>query len=436
MIKRWTDVDKQNYMSRYDGHQHKIEKDLLLQAYSTTLLGAENDLTMHGGGNTSVKKNIAHEGRAKRALYVKASGTPLNSFTPEHFVVMDLEFLESLKDRGSLDDETMAREFRNHQLINCDKLPSIESLMHAFIPAKFVAHTHPSAILKIANRIGGGELLKKCFGADIAVVQYAKMGYDLAKTVSDAVKQSPGSIGVVMRHHGLIVWGEDAREVYEKTIDIVTKAEKFLEKILVRPIASAKQEMSTSKSIQNFKTVVPMVMESFLKIAQDNGDKKFSAEKISLTLLNTADVLELIGSPEGKDIICNPPMTPDYPMHVWILPLWTDACLEGSFEKISTLIGNDIGEYASNHKKYLKAHDVTDFSTPDLLPRAVVHPQIGAICFCLSDKNAYKIADFTRQAFSIRRAIAETGGVYESLPEKYLLDMQYRGYMQGVRHVC
>jgi rhamnose utilization protein RhaD (predicted bifunctional aldolase and dehydrogenase) len=443
MIKRWADADERDYVRRH-GHpqnpnigttndncagaascrQPMLDNDILLQAYATTLLGADNDLTMHGGGNTSFKTAIIDDaGKSRRALYVKASGTPLGSFIPEYFVAMDLDFLEGQRPRGGIDDEAMAREFKERQLIPSGRLPSIESLMHAFIPARVVDHTHPSAILKIVNRAGGRELLRECFGDDLAVIPYTRMGYDLAKASSEAAERAPGCIGVVIDHHGLITWGDDARAVYEMTIDIITKAESFLARIFVRSITPG-PEVSADMSVNNYGLIAPIIKKS---LSRQTGN-------VSLALLNTSDVLALINSPEGMDIICNPPMTPDYPMYTRILPLWADFSLDDSPERISSYIDNAVDKHVSDYKGYLERFNVTNVPPSDLLPQAIVHPRIGAVCFGTDEASARRIADFTRQAFSIRRAIAETGGVYASLPEEHLFDMQYRGYQQAKKN--
>ncbi|MCL2183178.1 MAG: class II aldolase/adducin family protein [Chitinispirillia bacterium] len=388
MINRWDDVDEGEYLSRYDGRPGKIDGDLLRMAYATTLLGAENDLTMHGGGNTSVKKIVVdNSGNERRALYVKASGTPLNLFTPDYFVAMDLDFLEGIRGSGGIDDEVMAREFKSHQLVPGDRLPSIESLMHSFIPAKLVAHTHPVAILKIVNRVNGRDLLKECFGDDLAVIPYARMGYDLAQAVSEAARLNAGCAGVVIAHHGLIVWGDGARAVYDLTIGLINKAEKFLSAKITRSITPG-AAVSAAESSKNYELIAKPIRESI------------PANKTSMILLNTPDVLELINSPEGKEIITNPPMTPDYPMYSRILPVWVDD-------------------------------GITDVHLSGPSPLAIIHPPVGIICLGPTPAVAGQTADFVRQALSIRRVIYETGGDYESLPERYIFDMQYRGYQQA-----
>jgi rhamnose utilization protein RhaD (predicted bifunctional aldolase and dehydrogenase) len=444
MINRWNDIDEREYLARYGDHRYGAEKDLLLQAYATVLLGADKDMTMHGGGNTSVKKTaVDNNGREKRALYVKAAGTPLNSFTPDYFVAMDLESLEGLKGAGPIDDDVMSREFRRCQLTSGDRLPSIESLMHAFIPAKFVSHSHPAAILKIVNRINGRELMKECFGDDPAVIPYAGMGYRLALASSEAALANAGCRGVVVAHHGLIVWGEDARAVYDLTIDIITAAEEFLSSKTVRTIRPG-VEISEDESLKNYEAIASAVKkclsEALLNIGAGIGagsDKNaagFSAGKVSLVLLNTPDVLGLIGSPDGKDIITAPPMTPDYPMFTRILPLWAEIDTDDSSEKIFSSLKIAVDDFAADYRSGLNGQGAVNVTAADLLPQVIIIPSVGAVCFGVDEASARRTADFTRQALSIRRAVFETGGVYESLPQRHIFDMQYRGYQQAKKN--
>ncbi|GBU21904.1 short-chain dehydrogenase [Fibrobacteres bacterium R8-0-B4] len=459
----WTDSDEQAYISCYSGkhyHHFNTEKDILRQAYATTLLGADRALTMHGGGNTSIKINniIDETGNAKRALYVKATGTPLNLFEPNHFVAMDLEFLEGLKSCGGIDDAAMAAEFKKRQLIRTDRLPSIESLMHAFIPAKIVDHSHPEALLKIANRAGGADLLTECFGKDLAVIPYARMGYDLAWAVSSAARQNPGCKGVVIIHHGLAVWGDEPRDVYDLTIEIVNRAERFLASMTVKSIAPG-LKVSAEESEENYRKTAPLIREALLSTIrlrdchcglnpQSRGSRvepamtetligSFKDAHISSILLNTPDVMELINSPDAS-IVRDPPLTPDFPMLRRILPLWlgADVDLRGSVNELSSSIKTAVDKNAADYGGYLKEHGVSDQPVIDLLPKAVVHPRFGVICLGTDEASAIAIADFTRQAFSIRRSIFESGGVYRCLAEEYLFDMQYRGYQRSKRDSC
>jgi len=143
-------------------------------------------------------------------------------------------------------------------------------------------------------------------------------------------------------------------------------------------------------------------------------------------------VMELINSPDAG-IVREPPLTPDYPMLRRILPLWLDVDLRGGIDEMSSYIKAAVGKFVKEYGDYLKEHGVSNQPAADLLPKAIVHPRIGAVCVGTDEASARATADFTRQAFSIRRSIFESGGVYRCLAEEYLFDMQYRGYQRGKR---
>ncbi|MDR0305949.1 MAG: class II aldolase/adducin family protein [Chitinispirillales bacterium] len=427
MINRWNDDDEQKYIYQNDLNIDEA-KGIVQQAYATSLLGAESDLTIHGGGNTSVKILVGdNRDTAMRVLCVKASGTPLASFIPKYFVSMDLSYLERLNQLDALGDKEMADMFEGFKVLKSEYQPSIESTMHAFIPAKYVNHTHPVAVLKILNRVNGIELFKECFGDELAVIPYARLGFDFAKAALKAVKQNNNCKGIAIAHHGLVTWGQEAREAYERTIGIVTKAEDFLSKISVKPV-TPQTAITADSSKKYFKRFAPVVRNSITYICKGAG---FRGRKISFSLLNAPDVLDLINSRSGRDIICNPPMTPDYPMLNRILPLWIDVDLSLAKKKIVLHVRQAVAKFIEEYIAYLNKHDAASCPVTELLPKVIIHPQIGAVCCGLNQDDAQKTADLTHQAFSIRRAVAETGGVYESLPEKYLFDMQYKGYQQA-----
>ena len=155
--------------SCYWGHDAaSCPHDVALLAYTTRLVGSRPDLAMHGGGNTSLKgvvKTVAGDDVA--ALFVKASGVSLEAALPSDFVCLDLGYLKKLRMVSSLTDEIMADEFRTRMLRPCDKLPSIETLMHAFLDQRSIVHTHPTAILALTNRAGGEEAIAAALGGDV-----------------------------------------------------------------------------------------------------------------------------------------------------------------------------------------------------------------------------------------------------------------------------
>ncbi|MFP4012527.1 MAG: SDR family NAD(P)-dependent oxidoreductase [Chitinispirillaceae bacterium] len=422
MQNRWNDSELEDLKARYS--ISGFEKNLILQSYATRLLGSESDLTMHGGGNTSLKTSLKSIiGKDQPMLLVKASGCPLDSVTPEKFVGLDLDFLLELQKLKALDDDIMAKEFKLHLLFPHSSLPSIESLMHAFIPFKFVDHSHPSAILSIANRKDGEKLLIECFGDELAIIPYAKMGFDLAKASSQAVIKKPGCRGLVIRHHGLVTWGESAREAYDTTIDLVTQAEMFLAQKHSRSIPVL-SDLAISKKHRMYTDLAPAIRGV---LSPRKEDTDIPLEKRTLRLLCTEDILQLLNSEQGREILSSPPLTPDYPIRIRIRPLWMNVSEGETAESLHEKLGHEVQTYVKEYRSYLERQNAATADN-ELLPKVLVIPQIGVICCGKDSHEAEMLCDLTEQAFLIRKDVFESGGSYEGISEEHLFDMQYRAY--------
>ena len=188
MADLWSEQDADAFANAHNG----FSKEVALQAYATGLLGSDNSLTLHGGGNTSIKTSVRTiTGESKNTLFVKSSGTPLRAFSPDQFVALDLDFLKQLQQLDSLDDATMEQQFKLHLVLPSACRPSIETLLHAFLPGRFIDHTHPDAILALTNRTDGEAFTHEAFGDKVIVIPYARVGFGLARTVANRSRKIP-----------------------------------------------------------------------------------------------------------------------------------------------------------------------------------------------------------------------------------------------------
>ena len=208
MKNRWSDQDAEQFIAQY-GTQWGA--DLALRTYTTRLLGSESSLVLHGGGNTSLKGTYPNVfGQNTPALFMKASGFNLGTIEPEGHTPMDLEYLKRMCALPELSDDAMAGEFLTHRLVPNAAAPSIETLSHAYIPAKYVDHTHADAILVLTNQPDGDALIHEALGEGVALVNYVKPGFKLAKRVMAAYDANPGCRALVWMQHGIMTWGETA----------------------------------------------------------------------------------------------------------------------------------------------------------------------------------------------------------------------------------
>src|SRR6266446_3562364 len=226
MKSRWSDADARQFSDRY---APRWGEALALRVYTSRLIGAESDLVMHGGGNTSVKvleENLL--GDRVEALCIKGSGWDLDSIEPQGFPAIDLGWLRRLRKLTALSDEEMVNQLRTHLLDAKAPNPSVETLLHAFLPHTFIDHTHADAVLALTNQPDGAGLIREALGDRVVVVPYVMPGFRLAKLAAEMFEGKPDADGMVLLKHGLFTFAADARASYERMIEYVDRAEGFL----------------------------------------------------------------------------------------------------------------------------------------------------------------------------------------------------------------
>src|SRR3954449_763816 len=193
------------------------------------LLGANRAVSNFGGGNTSAKGVATdHTGREVNAMWVKGSGSDLATMGPEHFTGLRLDEMLPLMAREEMSDEDMVAYLAQCQLDPKMPRASIETLLHAFVPAPHVHHTHPDGINVLAGTRDGERLVRECFGDEAAWVPYIRPGFTLSRQVGEAARSNPHLKLVVLAKHGLVVWGDSAEEAYRKTIEVINQAVAFV----------------------------------------------------------------------------------------------------------------------------------------------------------------------------------------------------------------
>ncbi len=215
-----------------DLEAREFQGDLGLRVYTSRLLGRDKSLVLHGGGNTSVKireKNLF--GEEETILYVKGSGWDLETIEPQGFSPVRLAHVLRLAELPALSDPEMVNQLVTHMLKASAPAPSIETILHGLMPQKFVDHTHADAVLSVSNTKDGEKRVREVYGARCVVIPYLMPGFDLAQLCAKEFKRqsTPQTVGMVLLSHGIFSFGETAREAYERMIELVTLAEKYLE---------------------------------------------------------------------------------------------------------------------------------------------------------------------------------------------------------------
>ncbi|RXF70863.1 class II aldolase/adducin family protein, partial [Hansschlegelia zhihuaiae] len=227
MTSLWSDRDAAATVAAYA--KRGVGEDLALRTYTARLLGRDPALVMHGGGNTSVKTRATTVlGEEINVLRVKGSGWDLATIEPAGHPAVRLEPLRRLRLLDALSDEEMVNVQRQNLMDSAAPNPSVETLLHAFLPQKFIDHTHSVAVCAIADQREAERLCDEVWGRRVGLVPYIMPGFSLAKAAAEVFEQSPKVEGLILLKHGIFSFGETARDSYERMIDLVAAAEAFI----------------------------------------------------------------------------------------------------------------------------------------------------------------------------------------------------------------
>jgi rhamnose utilization protein RhaD (predicted bifunctional aldolase and dehydrogenase)/NAD(P)-dependent dehydrogenase (short-subunit alcohol dehydrogenase family) len=425
----WSEVEANAFIA---AHGSERGNAIALLAYATRLVGSQPHLAMHGGGNTSLKgmvKTLAGDDVA--ALFVKASGFAMETITPAGLVCLDLSYLRKLRAVSSLSDEAMANEFRMHMLAPSDALPSIETLMHAFIDAPAVVHTHPTAILALTNRVRGEAAIAEALGNAVGMVPYANSGLPLGRAVADEYDRGKEYRAIVVMQHGLITWGASPKQAYDLTIEMVGRAEEYI-RGRCRRTSFTNRATPIETARTRYRETAPMI-RGLLSPASDDPDNPY--KKMILVPLVTEEILAILDSPQAGELARTAPLTPDYLVRTKSYPLFVEKPDYGDPEGLRRRLTGEVGAFRSRYAAYVKRYASRlpgfDASGFDLLPRVLLLPGLGAVCAGTDFGTARIARDITEQALMVKRTILESGGAYLGLTEEHLFDMEFRAFQRA-----
>lgn len=383
-----------NLWNDIEASQHP---DILAErVYSSRLLGANPDLVLHGGGNTSVKgysKNIF--GEEESILFVKGSGSDLATIEAKDFVAVRLDAMLKLSHLEKLSDVDMVRELKLASLDPAAPAPSVEAILHALIPHRFVDHTHADAIVTITNTSTGEARIRELYGDEVIVLPYVMPGFDLAKLCAAVFpKQSTQrTIGLVLMNHGIFTFGNTAKESYERMIELVGRAEDYLKKNAhLLPLA----DIETTTDWQ----ALPELRK-----------KVSDAAGFPLLLKSNTAALSFARHPDIATISQQGPATPDHIIRTKRLPM----------------LGRDIDAYVKAYRNYFE-RNAKSARTPlkmlDTAPRVIIDPEFGLVSAGRSARDTQIIEDIYLHTQDIILKGEMLGG-YQALSEAELFSMEY-----------
>ncbi len=411
MESRYTDAEAQAFIERY-APRHNA--DVALRVYTSRLIGREPALVLHGGGNTSCKTRVTDDvGDLVDVLYVKGSGADLSDVEPAGLPAVRLAALLALRKRTTLSDEDMVNAQRTRMLDASGPNPSVETLLHAFLPHKFIDHSHADAILSLVDQPDGERICRERFGDRFGIVPYVMPGFALAKLAAEVYEKNTRVEGLLLLKHGLFTFGASARHSYERHIAAVHEAETFAHK---------RRYWSTRASTPPASPVSYTELAPILRGLLGEGVRRYqlhlrqSKEIHHFVSDANLDALSQIGCATPDHVI----RTKRYPL-VLRLDLGRPIAQQGAF------IEERLELYRAHYRAYVerqterKRVPITPLD-PD--PRIVLVPGLGVIAVGANDKAALVAADIYEHTIEIIRN-AEAVGHYEALPEEDIFDMEY-----------
>ena len=417
--------DAARIIKKYPG----ISPAFALRIYTSQLIGSDPNLVLHGGGNTSVKlrqRNIL--GEEQEVLFVKASGVDLNQIGVEGFVALDLAFLRRFRMLESLTDEEMENQLQLHKIHWSAFSPSVEALLHAFLPPKYVDHTHADSILILTNQSDGEKLIKEALGPEVAVLPYAMSGLPLAKVVADQYEKVPDLQAIVIINHGIFTFGEDARMSYERMIEYVNRAEVYVnQKIQGKTLVTPRSDITITGSKQSLAArIAQTIRGSCARPGPDGRLRGFIVE-----YRDTPDLVDISLSKEAPFLCDSGVITPDHVSRTKNKMAYIDTFSE-SDENLQQQIKQTVADYTQDYKLYYQEQftaKAIDRKELDPFPRVFLAAGVGLFALGFSRREARVAADIAVHALHVK---VQAGGLgnYVPINDSHVFDMEYWSLQQ------
>jgi rhamnulose-1-phosphate aldolase/alcohol dehydrogenase len=392
-----------------------VPEDTLGQlVLASHLLGANRAVSNFGGGNTSAKgTTIDHAGRSVSAMWVKGSGSDLATMGPEHFTGLKLDEVLPLLERDSMSDEDMVAYLARCQLDPAAPRASIETLLHAFVPAPHVHHTHPDGINVLAGTADGERLVQECFGDAAAWVPYIRPGFTLSRQVGEAVRDNPDLKLVVLGKHGLIVWGETAEEAYRKTIEVINQAVAFVNERTGDTARLGGRRLSAQDGA-SLHELLPAIRGAV------------SSERSKVLTVDTSDrALEFVSSVQAERLVRVGAPCPDHLVHTKRVPLWISYDPEvDDADALRSRIAARADEYRADYRAYFEAHAGPGDVAGDPDARIVLVQGLGLVAAGTTTKASKISRDLYHRAIEVM-AGAQALGEFVSLDAAESFAIEY-----------
>jgi len=419
MKSRWSDAEAQAFVARYA--QQGVGEELALRVYTTRLLGGDPLLVLHGGGNSSVKTRQRDLlGDEIDVLCVKGSGWDMGDIEPAGLPAVRLRPLQRLRALQRLSDEDMVNAQRGNLLDSAAPNPSVETLLHAFLPQKFVDHTHSTAVLALIDQPDGETLARDVYDGAMGIVPYIMPGFALAKKAAEVFEQKPDVEGLILLKHGIFTFGDSARQAYERMIQMVTRAEARLQRGRRSVFAPARLPNAVAPA-----TAVAPILRGLCAITNDRATG-FAKRQI-LDFRATPDIMAYVNGAELQRYAQVGVVTPDHTLRTKNWPLILPAPEAHGLERWREQAAEAVAAYVARYHEYFERHKARPARPPkelDPLPRVALVPGVGLFGLGAAKKDAAIAADIALNTV-ITITDAEAIGRYDCVGEADMFDVEY-----------
>jgi len=418
MESRWSDAEADEFRARYGACGDAVA----LRVYTSRLIGSDPELVLHGGGNTSVKSRARDLfGREIDVLHVKGSGGDLAALEPAGLPALRLEPLLALRALDRLSDEQMVAEQRRALLDPNAPNPSIETLLHAFLPARFVDHSHADAILALTNQPDGERVVRSLYGDRVGWVPYVMPGFALAKRAVEVFEKNPAVEGLVLEKHGLFTFGDDAKTSYERHVALVDRARQ-----LIASRAEGRRPLDARPvvAMREWHEIAPLVRGA---LAVPSGDADHPWKRVVLERRSSDEILHFAAAEQGPMLAGSAPLTPDHVIRTKGPYLFVERPPYSNPGELRARLADEVGAYRRRYAEYFArccAARGVERTLLDPTPRVLVLPGIGLVAAGETRAAARVAADIAEH--TVRAKIWATAlGQYEGLGELDLFDVEY-----------
>ena len=424
MRSQWNDQEAKQFVDKY---APTAGEDLALRVYSSRLIGRDDTLVLHGGGNTSVKTTVKDIlGERVEVLCVKGSGWDLAAIEPKGLPAVDLRALLRLRKVAKMTDEEMVNQIRIRLLDASAPTPSVETFLHAFLPRKFVDHTHADAIRVLTHQPDGQALVREALGDDVVILPWIFPGFPLAHAVADAYEQNQKCKGIVLEKHGIFSFGDDARSSYEAMVSMVDAAEKFIaarsrdRRSMLLPTSTLLGDDAARTALAE---VAPIVRGAVAFASHPPGGVVKVHTRFVMHWRGSDDLRAFTAHGDCARLAALGPLTPDHVIRT--KGPYLTLSLEEARDR--TKVAQRVLDYEGNYGRYFQANKARlpkGALMLDPMPRVVLIEGLGLLAFGVNAKAAIVAADIAEHTLR-SKAQAEAIGAYTELPPSELFAMEY-----------